>query len=397
MKLPHVGEKEHGLLAKQSASLDDREKVVAAIAALDISGSDGTKIKLEAVDGRHHADQPALPMNAAMAAFQKRRLKGSTSSIGSQDGRNSNGFGSNLSLDDFYGPKSLEKTSSRASLRKSGYNHPSPKTISRKTSQFEQLLADLNTSRAPTTTIEPLPIEKQGDNLEIRKRKESLIHHRMKKFNSTSTLFIDSTIVNSDIEEFLKYYTYYLQAAIRKSHESNKVMYTVDILSEKSHPLSKHVQFYKKPISRKDIYRFLECMFQSADLGVENVYVNRMLERTKIALQSINWARIVLGGIMLASKVWDDHAIWNIDFCQIFPEVPVTDLYATACANRRNELEAYFLSAVDYNVNVSPGWYTKAYFQLRETVPYATLPWALYPLTFSHVDKIMVQFYRSNP
>ena len=51
-----------------------------------------------------------------------------------------------------------------------------------------------------------------------------------------------------------------------------------------------------------------------------------MLEHTGITLHAINWARIVLGGVILASKVWDDHAVWNIDYCQIFPDVDVTDL-----------------------------------------------------------------------
>ena len=51
-----------------------------------------------------------------------------------------------------------------------------------------------------------------------------------------------------------------------------------------------------------------------------------MLRKTAIRIQQINWARITLGAVILASKVWDDHAIWNIDFTQIFPEVSVTDL-----------------------------------------------------------------------
>jgi hypothetical protein len=55
-------------------------------------------------------------------------------------------------------------------------------------------------------------------------------------------------------------------------------------------------------------------------------YVDRFLKASKVIIQPINWARILLGGVILASKVWDDHAIWNVDFCQIFPDIEVEDL-----------------------------------------------------------------------
>ncbi len=56
------------------------------------------------------------------------------------------------------------------------------------------------------------------------------------------------------------------------------------------------------------------------------LYMERLIEKKSLMLQPQNWARIVLGSSMLAAKVWDDHAIWNVDFCQIFPEVPVEEL-----------------------------------------------------------------------
>ncbi|KAI8854451.1 hypothetical protein BC829DRAFT_192021 [Chytridium lagenaria] len=82
-----------------------------------------------------------------------------------------------------------------------------------------------------------------------------------------------------------------------------------------------------------------------------------MLINTQVTLHTHNWARIVLGGLLLASKVWDDHAVWNIDFCQIFPDVDVTDM---------NELERWYMSAIQYNVSIKASLYARYYFELRD-------------------------------
>jgi len=75
------------------------------------------------------------------------------------------------------------------------------------------------------------------------------------------------------------------------------------------------------------------------------VYMHRMLGKTNIAVQARNWKRIILGGVLMASKVWDDLAVWNIDFCSILPMVSNEEM---------NHLERFYLTAMDFNVNVKP-------------------------------------------
>eukprot|EP00118_Oscarella_pearsei_P008180 m.41354 g.41354 ORF g.41354 m.41354 type:complete len:366 (+) comp33142_c0_seq1:131-1228(+) len=208
----------------------------------------------------------------------------------------------------------------------------------------------------------------------MRRKRRSMQHHhredkpaegsivRSRKFSSCSTIYLDdNTVSQPNLKTTLKLVSLAVYYHCKNFVEHPRVL---EIFDERAHPLS------RDPVSdgydshypeHREIYRFVKILFSSAQLTSECaiitlVYLERLLTYADIDMHPSNWKRIVLGAIMLASKVWDDQAVWNVDYCQILKDISVEDM---------NELERIFLEMLQYNINVDSSVYARYYFDLR--------------------------------
>ncbi|XP_034039651.1 cyclin-Y-like [Thalassophryne amazonica] len=198
------------------------------------------------------------------------------------------------------------------------------------------------------------------------KRKSLFINNRgttRRKYSSCSTIFLDeNTVSRPNLKYTIKCVALAIYYHIKNRDTAGGTL--LDIFDERLHPLSKSevpMDYDQQNPEQKQIYRFVRTLFSAAQLTAECaivtlVYLERLLTYAEIDIRPGNWKRIVLGAIVLASKVWDDQAVWNVDYCQILRDVTVEDM---------NELERQFLELLQFNINVPSSVYTKYYFDLR--------------------------------
>jgi len=206
----------------------------------------------------------------------------------------------------------------------------------------------------------------------------------LKKASSCSTIFIDdSTVSQPNLKNTIKCVSlaiYY--------HIKNRTADTIiDIFDEKAHPITRDVvsaDYNRYNPDHRQIYKFIRTLFNAAQLTAECaiitlVYLERLLTYAEVDIAPGSWKRITLGAILLASKVWDDQAVWNVDYCQILKDLTVEDM---------NELERQFLEMLQFNINVPSSVYAKYFFDLRTLAEANELSYPAEPLSKERALKL---------
>ncbi|CAJ0941530.1 unnamed protein product, partial [Mesorhabditis belari] len=241
-------------------------------------------------------------------------------------------------------------------------------------------------------TVRPTFIERSRSEMKIKDNRRSCyrldallasgqpgLGNSLRKSSSCSTIYLDdSTISQPNLKNTIKCIALaiYYHIANRKNRGNERLM---EIFEERLHPITRDPlppEVVTRDPDHRQIYRFVRTLFHSAQLTAECaiitlVYIERLLNYAEMDLCPSNWRRVVLGAIMLASKVWDDQAVWNVDYCQILRDTNVDDM---------NELERRFLECLDFNINVPSSVYAKYYYDLRTLAIANDLQLPLLPL-----------------
>ena len=80
------------------------------------------------------------------------------------------------------------------------------------------------------------------------------------------------------------------------------------------------------------------------------------MEQAHVPINGKTWRPLLLCGLLLASKVWQDLPSWNVEVAEIYPEFPLAQI---------NRLERTFCQHMQWELYISQSLYAKYYFALR--------------------------------
>ncbi|XP_063482022.1 cyclin-Y-like protein 1B isoform X4 [Symphalangus syndactylus] len=181
-----------------------------------------------------------------------------------------------------------------------------------------------------------------------------------RKYSSCSTILLDnSTVSQPDLRHTLENVTLAIYYNI-KHRSANR---SLAIFEEPIHPLSEEKapgKSFEHDPKCNCIFRYFCTVFLVIKLAtpcaiVALVYIEQLLTNANIDLCPTNWKKIVLGAMLLASKVWINRGLWSVDDSQNPKDIAVENM---------GKMEKCFLELLEFNIHVSASVYAKYDFDL---------------------------------
>jgi len=201
----------------------------------------------------------------------------------------------------------------------------------------------------------------------------------LRRNNSMSTIYVEETLEQPDHERTIKCVCAVLRLHMLEAHNSKAATSSdYDVFRDaSSYPDVSSPSKAKFDAVASDssdgcrvipsleiITSFFSLVFFKTQMETECIiialiYCERLLKisRGRLHIDGSNWRSVIFASLIMASKVWDDLSMWNVDFSNVFA--------SSFNLRRINELEMTMLNALKYFVKVTAGEYAKYYFHLR--------------------------------
>jgi len=206
---------------------------------------------------------------------------------------------------------------------------------------------------------------------------------KQQKSNSTSSIYITSTLTKPDTDEVVFCIAAVLHDRICQGEQvGSEARNKYPFFSEDNNPLyaepsplsdsdargsdtdgsDNSMKRAKREIPSEDmIFHTIRSVYECARIPsecliVSLVYIERLIATSGCPILVTSWRPILLSALILAQKVWDDRSLHNIDFSVFCPMFTLKEI---------NFLEKKFLELIDFDVSISASLYASYYFQLR--------------------------------
>eukprot|EP00522_Entomoneis_paludosa_P017635 CAMPEP_0172464176 /NCGR_PEP_ID=MMETSP1065-20121228/49594_1 /TAXON_ID=265537 /ORGANISM="Amphiprora paludosa, Strain CCMP125" /LENGTH=605 /DNA_ID=CAMNT_0013220337 /DNA_START=77 /DNA_END=1894 /DNA_ORIENTATION=+ len=223
------------------------------------------------------------------------------------------------------------------------------------------------------STVLAAPPLKNRQNSDLSAEKPASAHARR---NTGGTIFVKATMVNPDVEATIKcvcgvYRAHIVQGQEQKRHRStvtvNGVIINLDLFRDDYELMPRRSGQVPMP-SIEDIFSFFQEYFRRSQMEHDTIimtliYLERIVKQTngKLSPTPENWRSLLFSSMILASKVWDDLSMWNVDFSNVSVATGIVPF----SLNRINELEVGVLTSLAFDVRVPASEYAKYYFLVR--------------------------------
>lgn len=193
--------------------------------------------------------------------------------------------------------------------------------------------------------------------------------------NTAGTVHVKGTMEKPDIDGTIHVVCGVIRAHIEQSLVHNKsaqspstVHVNLDIFRDDYEGGNKRKNSSSMP-TLQEIKAFYREFYQRSQMEFDAIimsliYVERLIKETNGALMPTpeNWGSVVFSCMILASKVWDDLSMWNIDFSNVSVNSGVLSSFSL---KRINQLELAVLVCLNFAVTIPGSEYAKYYYLLR--------------------------------